>query len=484
MRASFAGPRDNNNYRANTEQRKRIPPSAITYEGILNEYCFSDKEEPELLFNTFFSSAISKNPETGEKEHFLSLQMMSKLDGDGLERHGGRPPMNFAFILDVSGSMGASFAGDSGSKTKMDVAKECLVNLISRLSPKDRFGLIIFNTLPTTLVQLSLVESLDLSVVKQQILEIKQGGGTDLQAGLEAGRKMLVKFTDDHEPSNNTNRMMFLTDLDPNGSEQKQLIEFAHETAKKRLFTTVIGIGLNFNVDLNYQLSKVKGCNSFGVLSSAQFRKQMITDFNHTSLLIAYDISVKMQSSQFEVEEIYGSPLEPNKAIGEVLKLDSICPSAKSDEGIKGGMVLLKLKRKEPKSTCGDKIALKLRYYDWNDAIFKRNSTLDFPEDPDMADYYEDPAIRKAIALVRYVKTVKRVLEQPEESTNKETLEKCKSYILSEMEATGDRTLDKEILMLDTHIGNLEQDVLDKEAEAARKILNPMNPRAARMMRM
>lgn len=28
---------------------------------------------------------------------------MSKLDGAGLARNGGRPPMNFSFVLDISG---------------------------------------------------------------------------------------------------------------------------------------------------------------------------------------------------------------------------------------------------------------------------------------------------------------------------------------------------------------------------------------------
>jgi hypothetical protein len=50
-----------------------------------------------------------------------------------------------------------------------------------------------------------------------------------------------------------------------------------------------------------------------------------------------------------------------------------------------------------------------------------------------------------------------RVLGNRNDPKNAETLEKCKSYIISEMEALNDRSMDKEILMLDTHLTNLSK---------------------------
>ncbi len=52
--------------------------------------------------------------------------MNSKLDGDGLKKHGGRPPVNLVIILDVSGSMDSSFA-DKGDLKKLEVAKTSLI---------------------------------------------------------------------------------------------------------------------------------------------------------------------------------------------------------------------------------------------------------------------------------------------------------------------------------------------------------------------
>jgi len=106
-------------------------------------------------------------------------------------------------------------------------------------------------------------------------------------------------------------------------------------------------------------------------------------------------------------------------------------------------------------------LALNLSYTDWDEKKHNQDKVLPYPRDPTDSDYYENSTIRKAVVLCRYVKLVKQVLNNSEKTKsdqNKQLLETFKAHLASEVDALNDRSMDKEILMLDTHIKNLSED--------------------------
>lgn len=54
----------------------------------------------------------------------------SKYNGQGIVQ--GRPKLNLVIALDVSGSMGSPFQGET-NKSKLDVAKESIITLLCQL---------------------------------------------------------------------------------------------------------------------------------------------------------------------------------------------------------------------------------------------------------------------------------------------------------------------------------------------------------------
>lgn len=72
-------------------------------QGLFYDYMFETGTESELYFAPKFSSAISNDPITGKREHWVSMGLNSKLDGGGLKVFGGRPHLNVVLVLDVSG---------------------------------------------------------------------------------------------------------------------------------------------------------------------------------------------------------------------------------------------------------------------------------------------------------------------------------------------------------------------------------------------
>lgn len=63
----------------------------------------------------------------GQKQHYLQFYFNSKYDGVGSKVE--RPSLNLVIALDVSGSMGETFKGET-SKMKIQVAQESLLTLL------------------------------------------------------------------------------------------------------------------------------------------------------------------------------------------------------------------------------------------------------------------------------------------------------------------------------------------------------------------
>lgn len=90
---------------------------------------------------------MSKDPTSSvaseEDPLYMRLEFSSKFDGAMTQE--ARFPLDLAFVLDISGSMASPFPEDSDRRTKLQVAKDCLLMILDKLTPEDRVALITFN---------------------------------------------------------------------------------------------------------------------------------------------------------------------------------------------------------------------------------------------------------------------------------------------------------------------------------------------------
>ena len=180
------------------------------------------------------------------------------------------------------------------------------------------------------------------------------------------------------------------------------LFGMVREAAAKGIYSSFIGVGVDFNPELVEYVTKTKGANYFSVQSSSEFKKRLADEFDFMVTPLVFDLELQLESDVYTIDGVYGSP-EADIATGEIMKIHTLFPSAVEDEQVKGGVVLIKLKRIGKGNAP---VKLNVSYTDRNGKVFKVSDTASFNEDPG----FDNNGIRKAIVLTEYVSLIKNWL--------------------------------------------------------------------------
>jgi Ca-activated chloride channel family protein len=178
------------------------------------------------------------------------------------------------------------------------------------------------------------------------------------------------------------------------------LLGMTKKNANEGLHITFIGIGVDFQTALIEEITKIRGANYYSVHSAAEFKKRMGAEFDYMVTPLVFNLNLKLDSTGYEIEKVYGSP-EANESTGELLKVNTLFPSSTTEEGTKGGIVLLKLKKLSPDAT----LKLKVSYENRAGNTTVSESVVTLPNKT--SDYFENNGIRKGVLLARYADLLK-----------------------------------------------------------------------------
>ena len=416
---SAGGAKDVNSFRENIKQDYLPLPSDVTYEGLFYDYYFDTGESKECkkLFCPSYSYAATKDPFSGEPQYYLSVGLNSGM------KDFQRKKLNLVVVLDYSGSMGSPFdeyyydrfgnkvepkEGESEkSKTKMQIADESVVALLDHLKPEDRFGLVIFSDEAFPVDPLTSAADKDLDKLKNIILGISEYGGTNMEAGMQRGTALFDRFLE-ADKSEYENRIIFLTDAMPNIGETGDLglFRMLQDNADQGIYTTFVGIGVDFNTELAESITKIKGANYYSVHAAREFKERMADEFDFMVTPLVFDLRLKLDAPGYEIEKVYGSP-EADQATGELMKVNTLFPSRAEEGQVKGGVILVKLKK-----LSGDgNMILKVSYQDREGVRDSDEAQVDLAWDSKAteagANFYQNSGIRKAVLLSRYADLLK-----------------------------------------------------------------------------
>jgi Ca-activated chloride channel family protein len=397
-------------------------PSTISHEGLIDDYFFEGVDEKSKLFKSCYSFAVSKDPFSGKLEHYVCVTCVSCLDGDGLKKV-GRPNLNLTILLDISGSMGSTFSGTGETKPKLEVAKEAILAILSKLKPTDSFCLLTFDDKVDVLQPLALWDVKKSGPLKEKLAKLQTRGGTEMGVGMTACASVYDSLS--KEQKSNENRVIILTDAELSSEDEALVVNITKSSADKKIYTTFVGIGIDFNTRLISQLSSIRGQNYLSVKSAKEFKKQMDEEFDYLVTPIVFNADVAIQSnSSWKPVRAYGSPGNEIPSQGKLLSINSVFPSAKENATLNKGGSIVVLLEPDSKSDSNQSLTLKVTYQDRDGKTYNDEETLQIPQVKPNEEYYSNLSARKLILLVRYVNFMKWFLSdclkfQPKNQTEK-----------------------------------------------------------------
>jgi Ca-activated chloride channel homolog len=405
------GAKDINNFRENIANNYLPLATDITYEGVFYDYYFDTgaTSKCNALFCPSYVPMLSTDPLSKVQEPYLSVGLNSGIK----ESDFARKRLNLVVVLDVSGSMGSPFDAyyydQSGNqirntmdadKSKLAIATESIVAMLGHLKAGDRVGVVLFTDAAYQAKPLSSVEETDMDALAGHILALSPLDSTNMEAGYQMGADMLAKLGQ-VDPATYESRIILLTDAMPNTGDTSagSLSAMVATSAAARIFTTFIGIGVDFNSSLIELLTKTRGANYYSVHGSKEFKLRLDEEFDFMVTPLVFDLKLALQSDSFQVKDVYGSP-EADQATGTLIFVNTLFPSRSENGQTKGGVMLALLEQ----TGLGKQISLAASYQDrsgiaaGNQVDFAYAATLD--RAPNLG-------VRKAVLLARYVRLVK-----------------------------------------------------------------------------
>lgn len=422
---SVGGAKDADNFFQNLEEGYLPRYSSLTYEGLFYDYSFDTGQEQkcEDLFCPSYARGITRDLFSGTTDYYLSVGLNSGLT----EANFQRKKLNIVVVLDISGSMGAPFNAyyydhpgngkihnEEHPKSKMEIANQSIVAMLQHLHPDDRFGMVLFDNRGYRAKPLRLVDKTDMKAISRHILDLQPNGGTNMASGMQKGIEQLTQIQADlKNPAVYENRIIFLTDAMPNRGELSKngIFNMVKNASARNIFTSFIGIGVDFNPDLVEHITKTRGANYFAVHSSKDFQKRLDEEFDFMVTPLVFNLELKLSSPDYEIAGVFGSP-EANLATGEMMKINTLFPSSTEDEEVRGGVVLVKLRKT---GHSNRPIQLSVSYNDRSGRTFHNSDTVRFNQ---TENQWDNRGIQKAVLLSEYVSLLKNWLIDSRKSCN------------------------------------------------------------------
>ncbi|MHB8084975.1 MAG: vWA domain-containing protein [Dehalococcoidia bacterium] len=411
---AVGGAKDVNNFRENIRANYLPLPTDITYEGLFYDYYFDTGNDTPCnkLYCPSYSCAVSPDPFSGKPEYYLSVGLNSGMKDSDF----ARKKLNLVVVLDISGSMSSPFneyyydqfgvrqelnAWERNTQ-KIEVAKDAIKAILGKLNRDDHFGIVLYNDRSYLLQGMSEASRENLDYAMYSVRQIAAGGSTNLSAGMQLASDLLDEYRWAN-PSDYENRVIFLTDAMANTGEtgEYSLRSMLRSDAGNKIYTTYVGIGVDFNTELIDYITQTRGANYYSVHSPGEFVQRMNDEFDYMVTPLIFNLVLSMEGQGWQIEQVYGSP-EADKATGQIMKVNTLFPSKKEAGQTKGGLILLKLRR-----TGGENDLLKLRVtYEDRSGNQDGSEALVYFENTGR-EYYDNNGIRKGILLSRYANLIK-----------------------------------------------------------------------------
>ncbi|MEF8839543.1 MAG: VWA domain-containing protein [Haloarculaceae archaeon] len=401
---SVGGAQDATAFRRNVREGYVPQPTDVTYEGLFHDYYFETGATGECaqLFCPAYSRAVTDDPLSNTTERYLTVGLNSNITEEAFERK----PLDLVVVLDTSGSMESSFDEyyyDGGTRRevesnqrKMRAATDAVASMTTHLEEGDRLGVVTYSSRARVFQEMTAVGDLDREGFRSRLARVRAQGSTNLDAGMRTARSLLGPDGSANATERET-RIVYVTDAMPNtgqtgaGSLQSRLGDMAEEN----IYSTFVGVGVDFNTELIEAVTSTRGANYYTVHSPNEFDERMDEGFEYMVTPLVFDLNLTVDAAGYEIRNVFGTTDEA-ASTGRVLHVKTLFPSQSEGGKTKGGVVLLQL----AKTGDSPELTLSASYENRAGESFHSNRSITFADHD--APYFESSGVRKAVALQRY----------------------------------------------------------------------------------
>jgi secreted protein with Ig-like and vWFA domain len=195
-----------------------------------------------------------------------------------------RPPSNFVFLIDVSGSMSPA--------ARLPLIKQSLRQLVKRMTENDRVAMVVYASSSGTVLEST--SAVNKEVILAAIDRLEAGGSTNGGEGIQRAYDLAVA----NFIKGGVNRVLLCTDGDFNVgiTDRGQLLKLIEEKARSGVFLTTLGVGDDNFKDATLQQLADKGNGNYHYLDSVEEgHKVLVEQMNATLVTIAKDVKVQIE---------------------------------------------------------------------------------------------------------------------------------------------------------------------------------------------
>lgn len=210
-----------------------------------------------------------------------------------------RDPVNVAFVLDRSGSMGGS---------KIELAREAVIQALGMLKSTDRFALVAYDQEIDVVVPSTLATGEAVRNAVAQVRRLQARGSTDLGAGWLKGCEQVAE----HLQPGQVARCLLLSDGRANHgiTDRDQLARHAQELRQRGISTTTIGVGADYDERLLAGMATAGAGNFYCVETPVQIPDCLTGELGEALEVVARDVAATVRPAPgVRVETLNRFPL-------------------------------------------------------------------------------------------------------------------------------------------------------------------------------